>query len=77
MRQPPWACDLLSAHAVGLSVRRCLPGAGKRLNAEAMQLHLDDIAAKVAPLAHAILIFDQAGWHGAKSLNLICRPTSR
>ena len=37
-------------------------------NAEAMQLHLDDIAAKVAPRAHAILIFDQAGWHGAKSL---------
>ena len=34
-------------------------------NAEAMQLHLDDIAAKVAPRAHAILIFDQAGWHGA------------
>ena len=37
-------------------------------NAEAMQLHLDDIAATVAPRAHAILIFDQAGWHGAKSL---------
>ena len=37
-------------------------------NTEAMQLHLDDIAAKVAPRAHAILIFDQAGWHGAKSL---------
>ena len=39
-------------------------------NAEAMQLHLDDIAAKVAPPAHAILIFDQAGWHGAKSLKM-------
>ena len=39
-------------------------------NAEAMQLHLDDIAAKVAPRAHAILIFDQAGWHGAKSLKM-------
>lgn len=37
-------------------------------NAEAMQQHLDDIAAKVAPRAHAILIFDQASWHGAKSL---------
>jgi hypothetical protein len=37
-------------------------------NAEAMQLHLDDIATKVAPRAHAILIFDQAGWHGAKAL---------
>jgi hypothetical protein len=38
-------------------------------NAEAMQFHLDDIAAKVTPRAHAILIFDQAGWHGATSLN--------
>ena len=37
-------------------------------NAEAMQFHLDDIAAKVAPRAHAILVFDQAGWHGAKAL---------
>ena len=44
-------------------------------NAEAMQLHLDDIAAKVAPRAHAILIFDQAGWHGAKALK--SHPTSR
>ena len=49
-------------------------------NAEAMQFHLDDIAAKVAPRAHAILIFDQAGWHGAKSLktppNLSLMPLS-
>ena len=29
---------------------------------------ISTIAAKVAPRAHAILIFDQAGWHGAKSL---------
>lgn len=35
-------------------------------NAEAMLLHLD--AAKVAPRAHATLIYDQAGWHGANSL---------
>jgi hypothetical protein len=37
-------------------------------NTEAMQLHLDEIATKVAPGAHAILILDQAGWHGAKDL---------
>ena len=48
-------------------------GAGSGLvlpvcNTEAMQLHLDDISTKVAPCAHAILIFDQAGWHGAKAL---------
>src|SRR5262245_9905011 len=33
-----------------------------------MQLHLDEIATKVAPGAHAILLLDQAGWHGAKAL---------
>ena len=35
-------------------------------NTEAMQLHLAEIATKVSPGAHAILILDQAGWHGAK-----------
>ena len=37
-------------------------------NSEAMQLHLNEIATKVTPGAHAILILDQAGWHGAKEL---------
>ena len=46
-------------------------GAGAALvlpacNTEAMQLHLDEIATKVIPGAHAILLLDQAGWHGAK-----------
>jgi DDE superfamily endonuclease len=39
-------------------------------NTEAMQLHLDEIAARVAGGAHAILILDQAGWHGAKDLKI-------
>ena len=39
-------------------------------NSEAMQLHLDEITTKVAPGAHAILILDQAGWHGAKELRI-------
>lgn len=39
-------------------------------NSEAMQLHLDEIATKVVPGAHAILILDQAGWHGAKELRI-------
>jgi hypothetical protein len=48
-------------------------GAGAALvlpacNCEAMQLHLDEIATRVAPGAHAILLLDQAGWHGAKAL---------
>ena len=37
-------------------------------NCEAMKLHLDEIATKVALGAHAIILLDQAGWHGAKAL---------
>ena len=39
-------------------------------NTEAMQLHLDEIATKIIPDAHAILLLDQAGWHGAKALKV-------
>ena len=35
-----------------------------------MQLHLDEIATKVTPGAHAILLLDQAGWHGAAALEV-------
>jgi len=35
-----------------------------------MQLHLDEIATKVSLGAHAILILDQAGWHGSKALKI-------
>jgi hypothetical protein len=35
-------------------------------NSEAVQLHLDEIATKVTPGAHAIILLDQAGWHGTK-----------
>ena len=37
-------------------------------NTAAMQLHLDEIARRITAGAHAILILDQAGWHGAKAL---------
>ena len=39
-------------------------------NTEAMQLHLNEISARVTAGAHAILILDQAGWHGAKDLKI-------
>ena len=39
-------------------------------NTEAMQLHLDEIATKITPGAHAIVLLDQAGWHGAKALKV-------
>jgi len=32
-------------------------------NTEAMNLHLAEIAAAIAPAAHAVLLVDQAGWH--------------
>ena len=33
-----------------------------------MNLHLAEIAAAVAPGAHAVLVLDGAGWHGGKDL---------
>ena len=39
-------------------------------NREAMQLHLEQIAAAVAPGAHAILLLDRVGWHITKSLKV-------
>jgi hypothetical protein len=60
-----------------LSVRRHLParGVGAALalphaNTEAMQLHLDEISATVAVGAHAVLIFDRAGWHTTGKLDM-------
>ena len=32
-------------------------------NTEAMNLHLAEIAARIAPGRHAMLLVDQAGWH--------------
>jgi hypothetical protein len=56
---------------------RCVPerGTGAALvlpacNTEAMQLHLDEITTKITPGAYAILLLDQAGWHGAKALKV-------
>ena len=50
-------------------------GAGAALvlpacNTEAMQLHLDEIATKVTPGAHAVLILDQAGCTAPKTSRL-------
>jgi putative transposase len=40
------------------------------VNAAAMTLHLAEIARTVTPGAHALLIMDGAGWHGAKALKV-------
>lgn len=33
-----------------------------------MELHLQEIARHVAPGAHAVVVLDGAGWHGAKAM---------
>jgi putative transposase len=35
-----------------------------------MNIHLAEIARTVAPGAHAVLVLDGAGWHGAKALQV-------
>ncbi len=40
------------------------------VDTEAMNLHLAEIARNVAPGAHAVLVLDGAGWHGAKALRV-------
>jgi DDE superfamily endonuclease len=37
-------------------------------NTEAMSLHLQEISRQVTPGAHAVLVLDGAGWHGAAAL---------
>jgi len=41
-----------------------------RCNTAAMALHLEEIAAAVAPGAHAAVIVDQAGWHFSNALEV-------
>jgi len=39
-----------------------------KCNSEAMNMHLEEIAFHIAPGAHAVLLLDQAGWHGSAEL---------
>jgi hypothetical protein len=60
-----------SAYIFGAICPQHGKGAGLVLpacNTEAMAMHLEEIAAAVAPGAHAILVLDQAGWHVSKTL---------
>jgi transposase len=40
------------------------------VNADLMQLFLAEFSRRIAPDAHAVLVLDQAGWHGAKALTV-------
>jgi hypothetical protein len=64
-------------HAIDLFVRRGLPATRHRrspgtagLQQRGDQQHLDEIATKVCPGAHAVVILDQAGWHGFTALKV-------
>lgn len=53
----------------------CRPGTDEafalalpRATTEAMNIFLADFARQLAPATHAVLLLDQAGWHGAKRL---------
>ena len=50
----------LGASAPALVLPRC--------DIPAMNLHLAEIATKIAPRAHAVLVLDQAGWHMSSRL---------
>src|SRR5215467_10484711 len=70
-----WARKGRSTDPIDLSVWCGLsrPWSRRRPRAAGLQLrshaaHLDEIATKVALGAHAIILLDQAGWHGAKAL---------
>ena len=54
------ACPELVEGGAALVLPRC--------NTEGMSLHLAEISAAVAPGAHAVLLLDQAGWHGSAAL---------
>jgi transposase len=68
------------AYCLHLHLRRGLPERGQgraalilpACNTEATNLHLAEIAAIVAPGAHAVFLVDQAGWH--LSMRLIAPP---
>jgi transposase len=46
------------------------------LDAEMMQLHLDEISRNVAKGAHAVLLLDRAGWHTTGKLDVPKNITS-
>ena len=64
LRQRP-VCSAPSARP-----RRRAALALSHANTEAMQLHLDEISRNVAAGAHAVLIFDRAGWHTSGKLDM-------
>lgn len=42
-----------------------------KVNTHAMHLHVDEISKYVARKAHAVVLMDRAGWHGAGDLEVL------
>ena len=72
-QRPPGLCDkrFASAYlfaaiepATGAEVALVLP----TVSTAAMSRFLAELSAQIAPDAHAVLVLDQAGWHGARAL---------
>ena len=66
-RRYDWAYIFAAVRpATGDDVALVLP----EVSTEAMQIFLDGFASWLAPDAHAVMVLDQAGWHGAKALRV-------
>jgi putative transposase len=74
-QRPPGICDRRYDWAYLFAAVR--PGTGDdfalvlpEVSTAAMQTFLDGFAATLAADVHAIIVLDQAGWHGAKGLRI-------
>ena len=72
-QRPPGLCDQRYTWA-HLFATVC-PGTGQNfalvlpeVSTRSMQVFLDRFAATLAPDEHAVMVLDQAGWHGARAL---------
>lgn len=77
-RRPSGLCDKRFASAYIFAAVR--PATGDQcalvlpeVSTEAMSIFLDYFATTLAPDVHAVMVLDQAGWHGAKALH---RPSN-
>jgi putative transposase len=73
--RPPGVCDRRYDWAYLFAAVRPLDGRNFALvlpevSTQAMQTFLDRFAASLDPGAHAVVVLDQAGWHGAKALRV-------
>jgi transposase len=74
-RRPPGVCDRRYDWAWIFAAVRPAGGDAFALvlpevSTEAMQTFLDGFATRLPPEVHAVIVLDQAGWHGAKALRV-------